>query len=95
MHSRKSKHATANYRVLTNILQYIHSLLHHSFQHNLHQNIHHLRHHKQKLADMIFMIQLIDLCLFEKMIGQDQTTLMGLPMIQLCHILRQLDLQIP
>ncbi|HAV6090530.1 septum formation protein Maf, partial [Acinetobacter baumannii] len=27
--------------------------------------------------------------------GQDQTTLMGLPMIQLCQILRQLNLQIP
>ncbi|HCW4011809.1 TPA: septum formation protein Maf, partial [Acinetobacter baumannii] len=26
---------------------------------------------------------------------QDQTTLMGLPMIQLCQILRQLNLQIP
>ncbi|EMN4054527.1 septum formation protein Maf, partial [Acinetobacter baumannii] len=25
----------------------------------------------------------------------DQTTLMGLPMIQLCQILRQLNLQIP
>lgn len=42
-----------------------------------------------------FKCESLGISLFEKMIGQDQTTLMGLPMIQLCHILRQLDLQIP
>jgi len=33
--------------------------------------------------------------LFEQMTGQDQTTLMGMPMIQLCHILRQLNVLVP
>lgn len=42
-----------------------------------------------------FKCESLGISLFEKMIGQDQTTLMGLPMIQLCHILRQLELQIP
>ncbi|HFE9897030.1 TPA: Maf family protein, partial [Acinetobacter baumannii] len=42
-----------------------------------------------------FKCESLGISLFEKMIGQDQTTLMGLPMIQLCQILRQLNLQIP
>jgi predicted house-cleaning NTP pyrophosphatase (Maf/HAM1 superfamily) len=42
-----------------------------------------------------FKCESLGISLFEKMTGQDQTTLMGLPMIQLCHILRQLGLQIP
>jgi len=42
-----------------------------------------------------FKCESLGISLFEKMIGQDQTTLMGLPMIQLCQILRQLELQIP
>jgi predicted house-cleaning NTP pyrophosphatase (Maf/HAM1 superfamily) len=29
------------------------------------------------------------------MIGDDQTTLMGLPMIQLCRILRQFGVNVP
>lgn len=42
-----------------------------------------------------FKCESLGISLFEKMIGQDQTTLMGMPMIQLCQILRQLNLQIP
>ncbi|EPR2587083.1 Maf family protein [Acinetobacter baumannii] len=42
-----------------------------------------------------FKCESLGISLFEKMIGQDQTTLMGLPMIQLCQFLRQLNLQIP
>lgn len=42
-----------------------------------------------------FKCESLGISLFEKMMGQDQTTLMGLPMIQLCQILRQLELQIP
>ncbi|WP_411688887.1 Maf family protein [Acinetobacter indicus] len=42
-----------------------------------------------------FKCESLGISLFEQMIGQDQTTLMGMPMIQLCQILRQLNLQIP
>lgn len=42
-----------------------------------------------------FKCEQLGISLFERMTGRDQTTLMGLPMIQLCNILRQLDLQIP
>lgn len=42
-----------------------------------------------------FKCESLGISLFEQMIGQDQTTLMGMPMIQLCKILRQLNLQIP
>ncbi|WP_269914767.1 Maf family protein [Acinetobacter sp. HY1485] len=42
-----------------------------------------------------FKCESLGISLFESMQGQDQTTLMGLPMIQLCHILRQLNIQIP
>ena len=42
-----------------------------------------------------FKCESLGISLFEQMIGQDQTTLIGMPMIQLCQILRQLNLQIP
>lgn len=42
-----------------------------------------------------FKCESLGISLFESMIGKDQTTLMGLPMIQLCHILKQLHIQIP
>ena len=42
-----------------------------------------------------FKCESLGMSLFEKMIGDDQTTLMGLPMIQLCQILRTLGIQIP
>jgi MAF protein len=42
-----------------------------------------------------FKCESLGISLFEEMIGQDQTTLMGMPMIQLCNILRSLDLQVP
>lgn len=42
-----------------------------------------------------FKCESLGISLFEQMIGQDQTTLMGMPMIQLCHILRQLNIQLP
>ncbi|MGA6878630.1 Maf family protein [Acinetobacter sp. AND/436] len=42
-----------------------------------------------------FKCESLGISLFEQMIGQDQTTLMGMPIIQLCQILRQLNLQIP
>ena len=42
-----------------------------------------------------FMCESLGISLFEQMIGQDQTTLMGMPMIQLCKILRKLNLQLP
>lgn len=42
-----------------------------------------------------FKCESLGISLFEQMIGQDQTTLMGMPMIQLCKILRQLNLQLP
>ena len=36
-----------------------------------------------------FKCESLGISLFEKMVGDDQTTLMGLPMIQLCKILRE------
>jgi MAF protein len=42
-----------------------------------------------------FKCESLGINLFEKMVGDDQTTLMGLPMIQLCKILRAFELKIP
>ena len=42
-----------------------------------------------------FKCESLGISLFEKMIGQDQTTLMGMPMIQLCNILRKLNILVP
>lgn len=42
-----------------------------------------------------FKCESLGIGLFEQMIGQDQTTLMGMPMIQLCGILRKLGVQLP
>ena len=42
-----------------------------------------------------FKCESLGISLFEQMTGQDQTTLMGMPMIQLCHILRQLNVLVP
>lgn len=42
-----------------------------------------------------FKCESLGISLFEEMIGKDQTTLMGMPMIQLCHILRELKLLVP
>ena len=42
-----------------------------------------------------FKCESLGISLFEKMIGDDQTTLMGLPMIQLCKILRELRIDVP
>lgn len=42
-----------------------------------------------------FKCESLGISLFEKMIGDDQTTLMGLPMIQLCKILRELRINVP
>ena len=42
-----------------------------------------------------FKCESLGISLFEKMVGDDQTTLMGLPMIQLCKILRQFGINIP
>lgn len=42
-----------------------------------------------------FKCESLGISLFEKMLGDDQTTLMGLPMIQLCKILRQFGITIP
>ena len=42
-----------------------------------------------------FKCESLGISLFEQMIGQDQTTLMGMPMIQLCRILREFKIQIP
>ncbi|EPG38150.1 Maf family protein [Acinetobacter colistiniresistens] len=42
-----------------------------------------------------FKCESLGISLFEKMMGDDQTTLMGLPMIQLCKILRQFELNLP
>ncbi|MHA3048936.1 Maf family protein [Acinetobacter sp. ANC 4641] len=42
-----------------------------------------------------FKCESLGISLFASMTGQDQTTLMGLPMIQLCTLLRQLHIQIP
>ena len=42
-----------------------------------------------------FKCESLGISLFEQMIGQDQTTLMGMPMIQLCGILRKLGISLP
>ena len=42
-----------------------------------------------------FKCESLGISLFEQMIGQDQTTLMGMPMIQLCMILRKLGFNVP
>ncbi|MFW1838704.1 Maf family protein [Acinetobacter gyllenbergii] len=42
-----------------------------------------------------FKCESLGISLFEKMAGDDQTTLMGLPMIQLCKILRQFGISAP
>ena len=42
-----------------------------------------------------FKCESLGISLFEQMIGQDQTTLMGMPMIQLCNILRELKILVP
>ena len=42
-----------------------------------------------------FKCESLGISLFETMVGDDQTTLMGLPMIQLCKILRTFELKIP
>lgn len=42
-----------------------------------------------------FKCESLGISLFEQMIGQDQTTLMGMPMIQLCGILRKLGINLP
>lgn len=42
-----------------------------------------------------FKCESLGISLFEHMIGQDQTTLMGMPMIQLCRILRKFGIQLP
>ncbi|MCR4530415.1 Maf family protein [Acinetobacter venetianus] len=42
-----------------------------------------------------FKCESLGISLFEKMQGDDQTTLMGLPMIQLCKILRKFELSAP
>lgn len=42
-----------------------------------------------------FKCESLGISLFEQMIGQDQTTLMGMPMIQLCNILRKLNILVP
>lgn len=42
-----------------------------------------------------FKCEGLGISLFESMTGDDQTTLMGLPMIQLCNVLRRLGLVLP
>ena len=42
-----------------------------------------------------FKCESLGISLFEQMIGQDQTTLMGMPMIQLCRVLRELNILLP
>ena len=42
-----------------------------------------------------FKCESLGISLFEEMMGKDQTTLMGMPMIELCKILRQLNLLVP
>lgn len=42
-----------------------------------------------------FKCEGLGISLFQSMQGQDQTSLMGLPLIALCNILRQFDLQLP
>ena len=42
-----------------------------------------------------FKCESLGITLFDQMIGQDQTTLMGMPMIQLCRILRKFQISVP
>ncbi|NHB58611.1 septum formation protein Maf [Acinetobacter sp. 194] len=42
-----------------------------------------------------FKCESLGISLFEQMMGQDQTTLMGMPMIKLCEILRDLKILVP
>lgn len=42
-----------------------------------------------------FKCESLGISLFEEMMGQDQTTLMGMPMIQLCKIFRELHILVP
>lgn len=42
-----------------------------------------------------FKCESLGISLFEEMNGQDQTTLMGMPMIKLCNILRELKILLP
>lgn len=42
-----------------------------------------------------FKCESLGISLFEEMIGHDQTTLMGMPMIKLCGILRELKILVP
>lgn len=42
-----------------------------------------------------FKCESLGISLFERMVGDDQTTLMGLPMIQLCRILRTFGINTP
>lgn len=42
-----------------------------------------------------FKCEGLGISLFEQMQGRDQTTLMGLPMIQLCQMLRQFKINVP
>ncbi|PWF32742.1 septum formation protein Maf, partial [Yersinia pestis] len=42
-----------------------------------------------------FKCESLGISLFEEMTGQDQTTLMGMPMIKLCNILRELKILVP
>ncbi|MDO4224250.1 MAG: Maf family protein, partial [Acinetobacter sp.] len=42
-----------------------------------------------------FKCEQLGISLFESMHGNDFTSLMGLPLIQLCHILRKFDFQLP
>jgi MAF protein len=42
-----------------------------------------------------FKCESLGISLFEEMIGHDQTTLMGMPMIKLCGILRDLKILVP
>ncbi len=42
-----------------------------------------------------FKCESLGISLFEEMIGKDQTTLMGMPMIKLCGILRKLGINLP
>lgn len=42
-----------------------------------------------------FKCEGLGISLFEEMNGRDQTTLMGMPMIQLCKILRDLNILVP
>ncbi|WP_445115612.1 Maf family protein [Acinetobacter sp. WZC-1] len=42
-----------------------------------------------------FKCEQLGISLFEQMIGADQTTLMGMPVMQLCRILRQLGIPLP